>query len=110
MQDFDVFSVRDLRLRASELVRDAEAGRVSIVTKRGRPTVVALPFGSRLLDLGLDKELALVLFENKVLTMAQAAKFADLTLDAFMDLAAETGTVAVDYPADELKEELRVRI
>ena len=30
MQSIEVFSVRDLRLRSSELVRDAEAGQVSI--------------------------------------------------------------------------------
>ena len=34
MQSIEVFSVRDLRLRSSELVRDAEAGQVSIITKR----------------------------------------------------------------------------
>ena len=51
MQSIEVFSVRDLRLRSSELVRDAEAGQVSIITKRGKPAVLALPFGSRLLNL-----------------------------------------------------------
>ena len=105
-----MFSVRDLRLRSSELVRDAEAGRVSIITKRGKPAVLALPFGSRLLDLGLDKELALALFERRLLTLAKAAKLAGLTQDTFMDLVAESGLVAVDYPPEELDDELRVEI
>ena len=47
------------------LVRGAEAGQVSIITKRGKPAVLALPFGSRLLDVGLDKDLALALFERR---------------------------------------------
>ena len=51
-QDVDVFSLRDLRIRSSDLVKDAEAGRLSIVTKRGRPSALTLPFDRRLLDLG----------------------------------------------------------
>ena len=110
MQSIEVFSVRDLRLRSSELVRDAEAGRVSIITKRGKPAVLALPFGSRLLNLGVDKDLALALFERRLVTLAKAAKLAGVTQDAFMDLVANAGLVAVDYAPDELTDELRVEI
>jgi len=108
--DVDVYSVRDLRLRSSELVRDAEAGKVSIITRRGKPTAVTLPFGRRLLELGLDKDAVLVLFEKGLLTMEKAAKLADTTVDGFMDLLAQTSTVAVDYPAQDLDEELKVTI
>lgn len=110
MQSIEVFSVRDLRLRSSELVREAEAGQVSIITKRGKPAVLALPFGSRLLNLGLDKDLALTLFERRLITLAKAAKLAGVTHDAFMDLVAEAGLVAVDYPPEELTDELRIEI
>ena len=110
MQSIEVFSVRDLRLRSSELVRDAEAGQVSIITKRGKPVVLALPFGSRLLNLGVDKDLALALFERRLVTLAKAAKLAGVTQDAFMDLVANAGLVAVDYAPDELTDELRVEI
>ena len=109
-QSIEVFSVRDLRLRSSELVREAEAGQVSIITKRGKPAVLALPFGSRLLDLGLDKDLALALFERRLVSMAKAAKLAGLTQDGFMDLMADAGLVAVDYPPEELADEMRVKI
>ena len=53
-KNVDVFSVRDLRLRSTELVRDAEAGRVSIITKHGRPSALTVPFRGRLLELGVD--------------------------------------------------------
>ncbi len=106
----EVFSVRDLRLRSSELVREAEAGQVSVITKRGKPAVVAVPFGTRLVDLGLDKDLALALFEQGLITLAKAAKLAGVTQDVFMDLMAEAGSVAVDYPPEELTDELNVRI
>ena len=110
MRDIELFSVRDLRLRSSELVREAEAGQISIITKRGKPAVLALPFGSRLLDLGLNKDLALGLFERGLVTLAKAAKLAGVTQDVFLDLVKEAGLVAVNYPPEELADELRVEI
>ncbi len=108
--DMGCFSVRDLRIRSSELVKNAERGRVSIITKRGRPAALTLPFDRRLVELGLATDLALNLFERRLVTMAKAAKIAGVTLDAFMDLLAQTGAAAVDYPAGDLKKEMEVAI
>jgi prevent-host-death family protein len=93
--DLQMFTARDLRTRSSELVRDAELGKLSIVTKRGRPAALALPFDQRLVELGLAQDLAVGLFERRLVTMSKAAKIAGLTLDAFMDLLAQTGSTAV---------------
>ena len=88
------FSVRDLRQRSAELLRNAEDGRMAIVTKDGRPTILAIPFDDRLLDVGV-----------RHLTLAQAAKVADLGVGDFMDLLGQTGVAAVDYQPSELDEE-----
>lgn len=101
------FSVRDLRQRSSELLRNAEDGRFSVVTKHGRPTILAVPFDDRLLDVGVHRALALELFEQTQLTLAQAAKVADLSVEEFVDLLEQSGVAAVDYPASDLDEELR---
>lgn len=106
----DSFSVRDLRTRSTELVRDAEAGGLSVITRRGQPAVLALPFNQRLLELGVQVDLAVALFEQKVLSLGKAAKLAGLRPDAFMDVLAQSGVAVVDYPATELTEELRVRL
>jgi len=108
--DIELFTARDLRTRSSELVRDAEQGRLSIITKRGRPAALALPFDHRLVKLGLAQDLAVSLFERHLVTMAKAAKIAGLTLDAFMDLLAQTSVTAVDYPADDLRREMGVAL
>ncbi len=65
MDPIDVFSVRDLRQRCGELLRDAENGRVAVITKHGRPAILAVPFDERLLELGVHRALALHLFENR---------------------------------------------
>jgi hypothetical protein len=37
MEPLDVFTVRDLRQRSGDLLRDAEQGRLALITKHGRP-------------------------------------------------------------------------
>ena len=74
METFDVFSVRDLRTRSGDLLKDAELGQLSLITKHGRPAILAVPFDRRLLDQGVHRALALSLFESRQLTLAQAAK------------------------------------
>lgn len=101
------FSARDLRQRSSELLRNAEDGRLAVVTKHGRPAILAVPFDDRLLDVGVHQALALHLFEQAHLTLAQAARVADLSVENFMDLLDRSGVAAVDYPPSEIEGELR---
>ncbi len=43
------FSIRDLRDRSGELTREAEAGRLSLVTRHGQPLFVSVPFTGQML-------------------------------------------------------------
>ncbi|MFO8028057.1 MAG: type II toxin-antitoxin system prevent-host-death family antitoxin [Opitutales bacterium] len=106
MNSMDVYSVRDLRNHSSRLMKDAEAGRMSIITKRGKPAILAIPFAEQSLRLGVGKDLALQLFENGSITLPKAARIAGLSVPAFMDLLARLDIPAVDYPADELTDEV----
>ena len=106
MDPLDVFSVRDLRQRSGKLLRDAENGRLALITKRGRPAILAVPFDERLLGLGLHRTLVLGLFEKRHLTLVQAARLAGLSAEEFVVLLGETGVPVADYPTGELDEEL----
>lgn len=106
MDPLAVFSVRDLRQRSGKLLQDAENGRLALITKRGRPAILAVPFDERLLELGLHRTLAPGLFEKRQLTLAQAARLAGLSAEDFVVLLGETGIPAADYPTGELDEEL----
>lgn len=99
------FSVRDLRQRPGELLRNAEGGRLAVITKHGRPVILAVPFDDRLLEVGVHRALAVHLFEQRQLTLAQAARVADLTVEDFVDTLGSAGVAAVDYPASELEDE-----
>lgn len=110
MNTLDVFSARDLRINAGELLKDAENGQLSIITKHGKPAILAIPFDEKLLNWGVDKDLALALFENKLITLAKAAKLAGLSIEDFLDILSEAKIDAVDYPAEDLVKEIEIPI
>jgi len=102
----EMFSIRDLRERTGELVREAEAGRWSIVAKHGRPLFVTVPMDEHLLKEGVAVALAIRLFAEKAVSLGKAAKLAQLSLEDFIARLGALGIAAVDYPPDELDEEL----
>ena len=105
MESLGVFSARDLRQRSGELFKDAEEGRLVLITKHGRPSLLAVPFDERLLELGVHRALALHLFERRHATLTRAAKVAGVTPEEFLSLLGRAGIPAVDYPPEELEEE-----
>lgn len=76
----------------------------------GRPALVAVPFDERLLSLGVHRSLALHLFEGGQLTLSQAAKLAGLALEEFIELLGQAGIAAVNYPPEELEEDLKAAL
>jgi len=103
----DTFSVRDLREHTGDLIRDAEQGKLSLVTKRGQPIFLAVPFSEELLELGLRPALAINLYREGTFTLAKAAKLADQSIEAFITSLGKLGIPVVDYSAEELDEELK---
>lgn len=80
------FTIRDLRDRTGDLVRDAEAGKLSIITKHGQPVFVAVPFDENLLKSGVNVALAARLFDEEKISLGQAAKLAGMSHSTFIDL------------------------
>jgi prevent-host-death family protein len=110
MKPIDVFSVRDLRNKSGELLRDAEAGQISLTTKHGMPAILAIPFDEHLIRQGVHRAMALHLFQSHQLTLAQSAKMAGISVEAFIGLLGEVGFPAVDYPPEELEEEMTIAL
>jgi len=110
MKDVDVFTVRDLRERTGQLIRDAEEGRISVVTKHGRPVFVATPFDRLMVETGARTALAVHLLAQGVLNLAQASRVADVSIEDFLSVLRDAGVDAVDYPPEELDTEMEVEI
>lgn len=101
------FTIRDLRDRTADIVREAEAGHLSVVTKHGQPVFVAVPFDEALLREGVLVALALHLYREEQLSLSRAAKLAQLGLHEFMDRLAKAGIAVARPEPDELDQELR---
>ena len=102
------FSIRDLRERSGELSREAEAGHISLITRRGQPLFMAVPMSESLLDQGARVSLAEHLFKEGILSLGKAAKTAGMPYVLFCEHLSRLGIPVVDYSPDELEEELRV--
>ncbi|MBD3305679.1 prevent-host-death family protein [candidate division KSB3 bacterium] len=106
MEFLDVFTDLDLHHRPDDLLQDTAHGRYVLITKEGRPAVLAIPFDDRLLEYGLHRAMALHCFEAGILTLSQAAQIATSSLEDFVDLLGEVGIAAVDYPVEDLDQEV----
>ncbi|MDX1997991.1 MAG: type II toxin-antitoxin system prevent-host-death family antitoxin [Thermoanaerobaculia bacterium] len=106
MVPLEAFSVRDLRQRSGDLLREAEEGRLSVITKHGKPTILAVPFDEKLLSLGLHRALALHLVETRRVSLGQAARLAGMPLIDFMEWVGQAGVAVIDYPAEDLEAEV----
>lgn len=103
----DTFSVRDLRERTGELIHDAEAGKLSLITKHGRPVFLAIPFTDDLIELGLRLALAAHLYKEGVLTLAKAAKLSGESLEGFIAALSKLGISVIHYSIKDVDEELK---
>lgn len=100
------FTVRELRERSGELSREAEEGRLALVTRHGQPLFVSVPFTQELLEAGVHVALAVSLFKDGKLTSARAARLARMSLEAFLAHVSAQGIPVVDYDPAELDDEL----
>lgn len=102
----DTFSIRDLRERTGDLVRNAEAGQLSVVAKHGHPVFVAVPFSDTLLNNGVNVALAVRLYQDHMVSMGRAAKIAGMHLESFMECLGSLGIPVIDFDPAELEGEL----
>lgn len=100
------FTIRELRERSGELSKEAEEGRLALVTRHGNPLFVSVPFTDDLIQAGVHTALAVRLFASGELTGARAAKLARMNLPQFYAHLSDQGIAVVDHDPAELEKEL----
>jgi predicted HTH domain antitoxin len=101
-----IFSIRELRERSGDISREAEGGRMALVTRHGKPLFVSVPFTDELLQAGVHTALAVNLFQRGALTSARAAKLARMSLPQFLAHLSAQDIPVVDHDPAELAREL----
>jgi prevent-host-death family protein len=96
----EAFAVRDLREHTGELVRNAERGDYSVVSKHGKPLFVALPFNDALLASGVSVALADKLVWQAELSVAAGAKLAGMPYARYLQHLGTLGYSMLDDAAD----------
>lgn len=96
----------ELQQRANDLIRNAEQGHMSVVTKEGRPLFVTVPASERLEEAGVFEAIAVKLVAEGALSLSQGAHLARQAVEEFLDTLAAAEVDVVDYPAHELADEL----
>ena len=100
------FTVRDLRERTGELIRGAENGELSIITKHGTPVFVAVPFDETLLREGVGMALAIKLFDEERISLSRAARLAGLPVSEMIDMLGRHGVAVICTTDEDLEREL----
>ena len=108
MRTMDIFEAKDLGTRTRDLLRDAAAGRFSVITQDDRPAAIVVPFSQAPTEESIERSIAIRLFEVGAVTLGQGAELACSTIDEFIDLLSAADIPAVDYPPEEIDEELAV--
>lgn len=99
------FGVRELRENIGEYANQAKLGTMSVISRNGTPLTLNIPFDEQLIMLGAKKALAIKLYEEEILTLTKAAKYAGVKTDAFIKLVGAAG-ISVLGEAEDLKNEL----
>ena len=102
----NTMGIRNIRENPGELTRLAEAGQITLITNHSTPVSVNIPFTQELLEQGVHVNMAAKLFEDGVLTLAAAAKIAQMPIETFLEKISILGVITVDYDEGELDEEL----
>ena len=98
--------VRALRENPGVLSQYADKGEFVLVTNRNKPISLSVPFSDELIESGVHINVAVVLYEEDVLTLTKAAKLARLPVEAFMKKLVSLGVVSVDQSVEELDSDL----
>lgn len=102
----ETFTVRDLRDRTGDLIRAAEAGKLSVVTKHGAPVFIAVPFDEHLVREGVTTALAVHLFDEELISLGKAAQLAGMSRNEFTRHLGELGIPVIRTSAEHLEREL----
>jgi len=98
-----IFTVRDLREHTGELIREAESGELSVITKHGTLVFVAVPFDETLLCEGVGMALAIKLFDEELISLGCAAILAGLAVSEMIDMLGRHGVAVIRTTEEDLE-------
>jgi predicted HTH domain antitoxin len=105
-----MFSIgmKELKNNPKELGDHLEHSEPALITRRGRPIGIAVPWDDAILENGYRQTLAVRAFEEGTLTLGQLAEAMGLSREEALKLLGTLGIPYIERDAEELEEELAV--
>ena len=101
------YTIRGIREHTGELVRNAEAGHLSVITKHGKPVFVAVPFDETLLQHGSRISMAITLLKEGEVSLEKSAKMAGCSIEVLLKILSDMQLPLFDHSKTELEQELK---
>jgi len=105
-----MFSIgmKELKNNPKNLGDHLEHKELALITKRGKPIGIALPWDDSILGQGYRQTLAVRAFEGGALTLGQLADTMEISREEALMLLKTLGIAYIQRDAEELEEELEV--
>ena len=100
------YSSRKLRENPAGLIREVQSGGLPVITLRGQPVGIVVPFETALQG-GARAGLAAALLAEQVVSLGTAARIAGCSVEEFVELTGRLGHRDVLSDVDRLDEDLR---
>lgn len=99
------YSSRDLRENPAPMLRDLEAGQSPVITLRGTPVGIVVPF-DLVVEGGARLGLAIRLYAAGAVSLGTAARIAERSVEEFMEQVGRAGVVDVFSDVTRLEEDV----
>lgn len=97
----DTIGIKELQTNPGKLSRSLTKNEYMLITRRGKPLGVALPFTSQLMDNGLKNWMALQAFQAGDLSLGQLANALGKNKHTTLELLGELNIPFADYDLQE---------
>jgi hypothetical protein len=98
--------IKELKENPAALGRNLERREIALITKRGRPIGIVLPWDDRILEMGYRQTLALEAYADGMLTLGQLAEVLGRKRAETLELLGQLGVATIERSDADLDEEL----
>lgn len=97
----NTIGIKELQTNPAKLSKTLLADEYMLITRRGEPLGVALPFDNNLMENGLKRWMSLKAFQNGDISLGQLAKTLGMNKHEALDLLGELNIPFADYDLSE---------
>ena len=100
--------IKELKDNPSVLTKAAENGELSILTKRGKPIGIVLPWSDEIMIKGYKEALSFEAYKNGLLTLSQLSEIIKKEKAQTLEILGKMNISYIDHQKEEIDEELAV--